>query len=93
MNVRPLKDRLVCTRAPIRNPSPILGPGFKEISTDSSGVEMNVLRVGPDAKEVVAGDVVVIANARFAGAINYHMLDGEKCYLFHESDLDGIMEG
>jgi len=92
IRLRPVRDRILCARMPVRNPSVILRPDGCEQSTRSSGVEFRVVAVGAEVKEVRPMDIIIIPNTAFANMANTHIINGEDHCLFHELDVDAVLE-
>lgn len=90
--IRPIKDRVLCTRAPIRDISPILNVYAEQQSTINTTIPMNVVSIGPDVRDefLVVGSIALIESVNLINLVRSHDKDGLEYWIFHEGDIFGV---
>lgn len=88
MSYQPLGDRVVVKVVPRieKTSGGILMPGVLQESLHKGPIEATVVSVGPDVKEVSAGEVVMIPKAGGTEVIGE---DGEKIIVISETEVFG----
>lgn len=88
MSYQPLGDRVVVKVVPRieKTSGGILMPGVLQESLHKGPIEATVVSVGPDAKEVSAGEVVMIPKAGGTEVVDE---DGEKIIVISETEVFG----
>lgn len=88
MSYQPLGDRVVVKVVPRieKTSGGILMPGVLQESLHKGPIEATVVSVGPDVKEVSAGEVVMIPKAGGTEVVDE---DGEKIIVISETEVFG----
>lgn len=93
--VRPIGDRLICHQLPVKkeNRSEILTAFGEHQDTKNSGTRLLVTAVSKAVAangDIKVGDVIIIGRRAFLNVMRTRDLEGEECYILHESDVDGL---